>query len=339
MIWWLSAAGRQTQLEDRAALWAARMLDDQEGHAAGLRRWVGRSQKRAEAYNTARRMALKAGRPSAILFGHEHERANWRAAPRPRSWRGEIGLALACALVVAGLGIVLAFRSGELVTSSAGNKGSTLVLASRVGEIRPVRLSDGTVVVLDTDSMLHVAFTPSSRSARLDRGRARFTVAPDDERPFVVSAGDGTIIGRKPMFDVAMGGTVRVHLLSGAVDVTYPRGSLRPATLRLSAGDAVGYDPVVNDDPPKAAPGRSSDQRWVTGMQTFDDVSVTDIIAEANRYSDTKIQLADPTLGQRQAFMDLDLRDTHQVARNLAIFLGLTVDESKPGLILLKSVR
>src|SRR3546814_5749054 len=66
-------------------------------------------------------------------------------------------------------------------------------LASKIGEIRTVALEDGSRVTLDTDTILHIAYSPTERGLKLERGRARFDVSYDASRPFVVFAGGGSI--------------------------------------------------------------------------------------------------------------------------------------------------
>jgi len=72
-------------------------------------------------------------------------------------------------------------------------------------------------------------------------------------------------------------------------------------------------------------------------MKTFDDVPVSEILEEANRYSSSPIILADPTLGAHRVFLDLDIRDTRAVAQNLALYLHLSLDTSTPGQYLLRT--
>src|SRR3546814_15099617 len=50
-------------------------------------------------------------------------------------------------------------------------------LASKIGEIRTVALEDGSRVTLDTDTILHIAYSPTERGLQLERGRARFDVS------------------------------------------------------------------------------------------------------------------------------------------------------------------
>src|SRR5690606_29474815 len=58
-----------------------------------------------------------------------------------------------------------------------------------IGDIKSLRLADGSQVTLNTDSTLHVAITAAERRIELDHGEAFFDVAQDPARPFVVRAG------------------------------------------------------------------------------------------------------------------------------------------------------
>ncbi|WP_457832782.1 FecR domain-containing protein, partial [Staphylococcus aureus] len=51
--------------------------------------------------------------------------------------------------------------------------------ATAIGEQRTIRLADGSKVMLDTDTVLTVAFEEKARRISLARGQAYFTVAHD----------------------------------------------------------------------------------------------------------------------------------------------------------------
>ncbi|MDT7531994.1 FecR domain-containing protein [Sphingobium sp. SA2] len=136
-------------------------------------------------------------------------------------------VALAAAVAV----ILLSFSA--IVWMPAGNKGQkngpaivadaghhTAEFASRVGQIRKLQLADGSEITLDTDSIVSMRFTPSSRSLRLEQGKARFEVA-HDKRPFIVSVGDAIVTAHGTVFDVGFRSdqTYFVRLLRGSVDV------------------------------------------------------------------------------------------------------------------------
>jgi transmembrane sensor len=70
-------------------------------------------------------------------------------------------------------------------------------------------------------------------------------------------------------------------------------------------------------------------------VKSFDNVPISDVIAEANSYNETKIELATPALGHREIFADIDIRDIQRVAQALASFLDVTIDRSKPNKLIL----
>jgi transmembrane sensor len=56
------------------------------------------------------------------------------------------------------------------------------------GEIRDIRLADGSHVLLNTDSAVSVDYQAAKRQIILHHGQARFSVAQDVQRPFEVQA-------------------------------------------------------------------------------------------------------------------------------------------------------
>lgn len=86
--------------------------------------------------------------------------------------------------------------------------------------VQTFRLSDGSRVTLDRGAGLSDLSTPDERRYVLLRGRARFEVAHDPARSFLVDAGEGRVVAHGTIFDVGIeGGSVRVVLLEGVVEV------------------------------------------------------------------------------------------------------------------------
>ena len=87
---------------------------------------------------------------------------------------------------------------------------------TQVGEQKTIALSDGSTVILNTDSVLDIELTENSRIMRLTQGEAHFDVAPNPDRPFLVYAGDGIV--------KAVGTAFTVYLRKKAVEVTVSEG-------------------------------------------------------------------------------------------------------------------
>lgn len=79
---------------------------------------------------------------------------------------------------------------------------SDKVLTTAIGEQRAVRLADGSVVHLNTDSRVAIRFTETARDVRLVRGEALFTVHRDPDRPFRVHTDTVTVQAIGTQFNV-----------------------------------------------------------------------------------------------------------------------------------------
>lgn len=188
------------------------------------------------------------------------------------------------------------------------------------GERLAFTLDDGSQVTLDTQSELKVSFSTAERSVRLIRGQAFFEVAKDPKRPFVVQARNRRLVAVGTAFDVRVDGDqVKVTMVEGTVRVedlgeevaapivprvsTQPPGrvanrervdSQRSAATTITAGEQLTTDAQREDHVRATDPERSTS--WRRGQLVFDNTRLADAVAEVNRYSETKIELANPNL-------------------------------------------
>lgn len=331
---------RVAWLERQAAKWAMRIDEDRVEYEPGLRRWIGQDRRRTDAYNRAYRALHDATSPARAVFGDAARRGTGIRNADPSAGRGTLVLVSALSLVLAsGVIYFLLKRMDGFLAKPTGVHALEQEYLTRIGEVRPVRLADGTELLLDTNTEVRVTMSASVRRIEMVRGRARFTVAHDPTRPFSVVVGVATITDRGTVFDVESYGDVRVRLISGAVDVTFrkPASGVKARPIHLQAGQQVRFDPTLTAPPSSPTVTPASDAQWVTGLKTFDDAPVGEILDEVNRYSTTQIVLADPSLVTHRAFLDLDVRDTPAVAQNLALYLKFDVDASQPGRLILRA--
>lgn len=104
-------------------------------------------------------------------------------------------------------------------------------IRTAIGEQRSVVLPDGSIVQLNTNSELYIEYTPSVRQVRLPQGEARFTVAKDEQRPFIVKTPQATVRALGTVFNVqtAPRGT-DVAVLEGRVEIRTQAELLRAPT-------------------------------------------------------------------------------------------------------------
>lgn len=155
-----------------------------------------------------------------------------------------------------------------------------------VGAQQIVRLDDGSVLRLNTDSKVAIHFGRKQRTVRLLRGEGFFEVAHDLSRPFVVEAGATRVRALGTKFDVRrLRAGTQVTLLEGRVQVT--RES-RPEAWTLKPNQQVTVNGMVTAPQLADAAATSS---WTTGRVRFHETPLVAAVAEMNRYSRTKIVL------------------------------------------------
>lgn len=308
----------------QAANWFARMHGpDAVSHKADFETWVAASEGHREAYSrVSEAFSLGKGLKS-------------KAPPNATGSGGHGRKLLAImALLVAGIwaasftarryGLLSAAQSPAIVTSD---------LVTRTGEIRTARLSDGSMVTLDTGSELATRFGADRRDLWLVRGRARFDVA-HERRAFIVHAGDGTVTAHGTLFDVRVEGHVAsVRLLRGAIDVSLPPHGEEPATTRhVTPGEALAFDSDKGIEPITTLQNAAIAQpTWPLSLLEFDDARVSDVIAEANRYSTRSLIIGDPAIANMRVSGTFRVGDTDRLGSHLALLLGVQIAHRSTG--------
>ncbi len=176
------------------------------------------------------------------------------------------------------------------------------MLETAIGERSTIKLADGSLVDLNTNTKIRTHLTAKRRLVILTHGQAIFEVAKDIKRPFVVIAGDQKITAIGTQFEVRTDdkGT-SVTLLEGKVLIDEIRIKTKniknsPAPVELTPGErfvAPTSSPpiVVKIDFDKVT-------SWRQGRVDFEDELLADVIDELNRYSKHQVVLGDSSLGE-----------------------------------------
>jgi transmembrane sensor len=164
---------------------------------------------------------------------------------------------------------------------------ATQTYSTAIGEFHRVALEDGSAISLNTDTRVRVAYTKSKRRVELLQGEAQFEVAHDTQRPFLVTAGD-TVVR-----DVGTAFVVRLRDRA-SVDVLVSEGRVAinpPSQATVSAGElALVRNRVVTTRSVDDITRRLS---WMEGMLIFSGETLSEAVAEFNRYNHRKLVIAD----------------------------------------------
>lgn len=171
------------------------------------------------------------------------------------------------------------------------------VHTTAIGEQSSLPLPDGSLVTINTQSSLQVAYSDRFRDVFLTSGEALFDVAKDPDRPFRVITDQAVVTAVGTQFNVRnVADDVVVTVVEGIVDVEAASPRARPAVVRparLTVGQqahvAAGEVAVVEAAIEKATAWR--DRRLV-----FESLTLAEVIDEFNRYNDPPLLIEDPRL-------------------------------------------
>lgn len=315
------------RLQREAAAWLARLqAPDGERDRARFEAWRSQDTDHAAAFARVERH----WRDSAVMA-----RSSLRAGAKlTKSWWHVGDAATGRRIAFAGAAAIALVVGARAVLHPPGGVDPVRV-ASGVGQLREVRLADGSRVTLDTDSVLSIRYSWRERMLKLQRGRARFAVAHDPRRPFVVTAGATTVVAHGTIFDVDMRQSqAGVTLIQGMVEVTAQSPGSPMERVQLTAGKQVGaYAGMTHLSAPRAAP--KGTLSWTTGMLGFDASSLDRVLDEANNYTSSKLVLADPTLAKLRVTGVFPAGKPKDLATSLARMFDLRVEPQSDGEILL----
>lgn len=207
------------------------------------------------------------------------------------------------------------------------------------GEQRPVRLPDGSTLLLNTDTAVSLFFSSEARRVRLLHGQALFTVAPDPNRPFEVEVGKVVVQALGTVFEIyEHEGEVAVTVLDHAVEIGFVASRAKgPAVKsrhpRLVAGERLRYRPDTGFGAAQAVDVRAA-SAWQRRKLIVKDQALEGVLAELDRYRPGMIRILDPVLKARRITGVFPLDDPEGALGAMERALGLRTTRLTPWLVL-----
>jgi len=342
----------RADIDEEAAAWIWRMdsatvaASERQAYEAWLRQDA--RHRRAAAELAAVWGALdglaEAKRDEKIATFTQTTHSRWTPHPRYR-W-----LAAAAVIAAVMVGAALWLQQGsELQT-----------LATAVGQQRSVTLADGSIVSLNTNSIVETDLRRRTREIYLRKGEAHFQVAHDRSRPFLVHAGDAVVRAVGTAFEVRVMTDQHVDVVvnEGRVEVQTPApGSASqsvaerripgdsartppPITVRaLNAGERLstaGRDYAVVAVSPQQL---TSELAWREGAIIFDGEPLSEAIAEIERYTDARIIVTDPQIAALRVGGRFRTGDVQEFFDALQTALPVSIRHTTPGMVFIDPRR
>ncbi|WP_292106825.1 FecR domain-containing protein [Brevundimonas sp.] len=226
------------------------------------------------------------------------------------------------------------FGGAAVLTALALVVGGTLWWSGRdvhetaVGERRDIRLADGSLVNLDTDSRIRVVYGDQERRVELLEGQALFDVRPDPQRPFSVEAAGARVVAVGTVFEVRRRGErVDVTLVSGRVNV---QGGGRGRVQSLEPGQQAR---VSERRVETRTVDTAVETSWTTGRLIFDNVPLGQAVEEMNRYLADGIVIEDAGIRDQAVSGVFRTGDRDAFVAASSDVLGLAVDPKADGTV------
>ncbi|ARN73794.1 FecR family protein [Oceanicoccus sagamiensis] len=295
-------------LPDQAAKWVARLDADQPSAATKreFKHWLQQSPEHRREFE--KHLALWGDMNILATMVPPARQQAQQTTRSPRRWLTPAPVAFAMGLLLV---ILLQFNT------------SPNHYRTEIGEQQQVELDDGTMVLLNTNTELRVAYTDQRRTIYLSKGEAHFEVAHNPERPFEVHAGQGKVRAVGTAFTVYLkSDDVEVVVTEGEIAILpaatatttttttaskpttlaqnqtpEPNTSAAPVTARVKAGGVATYDRHTAEHVMLEALGDEEHKlSWREGMLVFRSEPLSRVIAEVNRYTPLNIIIPDPAV-------------------------------------------
>jgi transmembrane sensor len=333
---------------------------DHARRAAEFSEWLTRSPRHVEAFLMIVQTWNALDLPSEGMFSSDELIAAARAepevsnvvelsrsaepAPSPRRWsvtRAFRGVAAAAVLAV-------------VAWSGYSNFMASHIYSNDSKEIRHVTLPDGSLVSLNPGSKIRLHWTEAERRLDLSYGRARFHVAKNPQRPFLVDTKFGSVRAVGTIFDVdAQRQETHVTVIEGVVAVDTVNGSVRAPDLldrkvptndpgatengnivQLSAGDRAE---IVADEANGRVEVNSALVAWTDRRVVFRGATLARVIDEFNRYQSKPVIINDSRLAPLVISGVFDPQNPDSLLSYLEHYEGVQVKRLADGSVLLSS--
>ena len=175
-----------------------------------------------------------------------------------------------------------------------------------IGGEQHIALRDGSTVELNTNSAIRVRMSTGQRDIVLVYGEALFHVMHDAKRPFLVTASGTLVQAVGTAFSVRIRDNDRVEVLvtDGRVAFGTPRPDATDEPVLSATAHAVskGQDAALShgsmsltDLSPQEMARRLA---WTGGKLSFQGATLSEAVAEFNRYNVRHLSIADPSILQ-----------------------------------------
>ncbi|MDO6567131.1 FecR domain-containing protein [Alteromonas sp. 1_MG-2023] len=306
-------------IQEQACLWISRLdreLSDDE--KAQLDVWLAESPNHRKALMEAASLwdDMSVLNELSGLFPHYQNKTETKAHNRNKR---RVGIVTQTRMSVAAAFLVMAIAIGVVVDRVWLEEPDVVAhvaekIETGIGEQKNLVLSDGSTLLLNTNSRVTVDFSDKVRNIVLLKGEAHFEVAHDTTRPFTVTAGNNTVTAVGTAFNmqyvddnafelVVTDGKVLVKDRFSAFSGNQSLFSKAPVAGEgqlMFAGEKATIKGDVDARESLSQDDIDDDLAWQQGMIVFKGERLEAVLAEIGRYTQVHFQISDESLKSRR---------------------------------------
>ncbi|ALO34701.1 hypothetical protein CMT41_08220 [Colwellia sp. MT41] len=236
-------------------------------------------------------------------------------------------------------------------------------LKTKIGEQKSFTLQDGSLIQLNTNSHIEVAYNAEQRLVTLVKGEARFDVTKDNNRPFTVIVGATSFTALGTVFNVQWHNNQAMELVvtEGKVLITQATTSVNDLkeTLKQAntsfAPEQLAATLVVSGEKALIAEHATStsttpiekvsldqihrDLAWQQGMLIFEGEPLSMALAEISRYTTSSFEIVDSELAEIKVAGYFKADDIDGLLSSLQSNFGINFSKKPDGTILLTAAN
>ncbi len=223
-------------------------------------------------------------------------------------------------LIYGGMAACLAATVGT-IGFSVLREGTVLTTAK--GEFRKVPLQDKSIATINSGSRIEVEFSQKQRRINLRKGEAWFEVAKDKTKPFIVEAGDARIRAVGTAFSVRrFADGTEVLVTEGTVEVWNKDGAAQRRL--LTAGEHAFLAQEASTISVARQPSEVNRRlAWREGKLILKNQTLSEAVADFNRYSQKTIVIVDTRLENKRLFGQYQLDVPELFAKDVSTVLDV----------------
>jgi transmembrane sensor len=318
-----------------ACAWIAQ-LESGELTAADLdafREWIGRSPSHAAQIKQLAAMSKDMNVLTGMVEPIQDAANEHRVLMSPRAVP-VFGLRRLATMAV----VVCVLVVGVFFFQPSQTSDVSFLATTAVGEYQDVKLPDGSMVKLNTNSKIEVSYSKHQRKVRLLAGEAFFDVMPNAERPFFVYADENQVRVVGTAFLVRLiDKEFELMVTKGRVElgksvVTVPSEPAMATTdsavpVALVAGQSITIAEIKQPAPIVSVSKREQQRElsWQEGLHDFSKTRLEDVINELSRHTTLTIEITDPSLRDLQFGGIFRIGDTAALFGALETSFGIQV--------------